>query len=204
MIRPGIGSLYAGYRQCRHQPPQQRRRISSTPHLASWMDRVKAIFTGQKPSETFNLLSFANELSNARKVSNWKQYVVGRSSDATFAEAFAKKEAILRCLGGFDNTGENLRNSQKQEAAKLCKCTIAEVENALAMYTWAKEAQKKIERLKEEGKPMPKSMSEIQQLMGSTPMDLARSNLAKSGQMSRNAPCPCGSNKRYKRCCGKD
>lgn len=35
--------------------------------------------------------------------------------------------------------------------------------------------------------------------MGSTPLDIARSNLAKSGQISRNAPCPCGSKKRYKR-----
>lgn len=50
--------------------------------------------------------AFANELSNARKLSNWKQYVVGRSSDATFADAFARQEAILRCLGGFDPTGE--------------------------------------------------------------------------------------------------
>ncbi|GKV40404.1 hypothetical protein SLEP1_g48056 [Rubroshorea leprosula] len=61
-----------------------------------------------------------------------------------------------------------------------------------------------MEKLKEEGKPLPKSMGEVQKLMGSTPLDLARSNLAKSGQISRNAPCPCGSQKRYKRCCGKD
>jgi hypothetical protein len=35
--------------------------------------------------------------------------------------------------------------------------------------------------------------------MGSTPMDVGQSNLAKSGQISRNALCPCGSKKRYKR-----
>nr|GMD04704.1 Protein translocase subunit SecA like [Ipomoea batatas] len=204
MLRPRICLLYSGYRECRHLAPPQQRWISSTPQLASWMEKVKSVFTGQKPSENFTLLSFANELSNARKLSNWKQYVVGRSSDATFADAFARQEAILRCLGGFDPTGENLQTSHKQEAAKLCKCTITDVENALAKYTWAKEAQKKLKRLKEEGKPMPKSMAEVQQLMGSSPLDLARSNLAKSGQISRNALCPCGSKKRYKRCCGKD
>ncbi|CAH9127038.1 unnamed protein product [Cuscuta epithymum] len=197
MIRHRIGFLY--HHCCHQAAPREWRQISSTPNLASWVDTVKAVFTGEKPSGTFTLLSFANELSNARKLSNWKQYVVGRSSDATFTDAFAKQEAILRCLGGFDPTGENLQNSQKQEAAKICKCTITEVEDALAKYTWAKDAQKKLERLKEEGKPRPKSMAEIQQLMGSTPMDLARSNLAKSGQITRNAPCPCGSNKRYKR-----
>ncbi|RWW07369.1 hypothetical protein BHE74_00030234, partial [Ensete ventricosum] len=40
---------------------------------------------------------------------------------------------------------------------------------------------------------------EVQKLMGSTPLDLGRSNMAKSGQISRNALCPCGSGKRYKR-----
>lgn len=34
--------------------------------------------------------------------------------------------------------------------------------------------------------------------MGSTPLDLARTNLAQSGQISRNAMCPCGSKKKYK------
>lgn len=39
---------------------------------------------------------------------------------------------------------------------------------------------------------------QMQKLMGSSPLDLAKSNLAKSGQISRNALCPCGSKKRYK------
>lgn len=36
----------------------------------------------------------------------FKQYIVGRSSEATFADAFEKQEAIIRYLGGFDATGE--------------------------------------------------------------------------------------------------
>ncbi|KAB2044623.1 hypothetical protein ES319_D01G104200v1 [Gossypium barbadense] len=74
-----------------------------------------------------------------------------------------------------------------------------DVENALAKFTWAKEVHKKIVKLKEEGKPMPKNFAEVQKLMGSTPLDLAKFNMVKSGEMSRNAPCPCGSKKRYKR-----
>ncbi|KAA3472801.1 protein translocase subunit SecA-like isoform X1 [Gossypium australe] len=42
------------------------------------------------------------------------------------------------------------------------------------------------------------SLLQVQKLMGSTPLDLAKFNMAKSGEMSRNAPCPCGSKKRYK------
>ncbi|XVF57306.1 hypothetical protein PTKIN_Ptkin06aG0194700 [Pterospermum kingtungense] len=195
-----------------HLVSQQHRSIFTTsPVHSSWLDSIKGVFTGKKtspddPNATaeFTLLNFADELKNARKLGKFKQYVVGRSSDATFSDVFEKQEAIIRYLGGCDPTGENLQASQKKEAAKQCDCTMLDVENALAKFTWAKEAHKKMVTLKEEGKPMPKSFAEMQKLMGSTPLDLARSNMAKSGEISRNALCPCGSKKRYKRCCGKD
>ncbi|PPD69084.1 hypothetical protein GOBAR_DD34034 [Gossypium barbadense] len=46
---------------------------------------------------------------------------------------------------------------------------------------------------------MGSKMWKVQKLMGSTPFDLAKFNMVKSREMSRNAPCPCGSKKRYKR-----
>lgn len=49
---------------------------------------------------------FADELGKARKLGTLKQYVVGRSSEATFADAFAKQEEILRYLGNFDPNGQ--------------------------------------------------------------------------------------------------
>lgn len=169
------------------------------------MDKVKGVFTGRKNEpESFTLLQFAEQMRSARKLGKLKNYVVGRSSEATFADSFQKQEAIIRYLGGVDPNGENIGPSQKMEAAKQCKCTVADVENVLSKFTWAKAAQTKMEQLKAEGKPLPKSMAEIQKLMGSTPLDVARSNLAKSGQISRNKPCPCGSGKLYKRCCGKE
>ncbi|XP_042049809.1 protein translocase subunit SecA 1-like isoform X1 [Salvia splendens] len=197
---------------CRNLSSSTLRHISTTPHLSfSWMDKVKGVLTGQKteppPSQSaqsFTLLLFAEEMRKARKLGTLKQFVVGRSSEATFNDAFEKQEAIIRYLGGVDNTGENIQTKHKQDAAKQCNCTLAEVENTLAKFTWAKQAQAKLEQLQAEGKPIPKSMSEIQKMMGSSALDLARSNMAKSGKTSRNSPCPCGSKKLYKRCCGKD
>ncbi|XP_071735440.1 uncharacterized protein [Rutidosis leptorrhynchoides] len=174
-----------------------KRWISTTIHLnQSWMnkikgagDKIKGAFTVQKPttstnqgavSQSLTLLKFGDALKNARKLDTFKQYLVGRSSEATFADAFEKQDAIIRFLGGVDNTGENIQPSQKQEAAKKLNCTIADVENTLARFTWAKEAKRKIEKIKEDGKPMPKSLDEVQKIMGSTPMDVASSN-------SRNA-----------------
>nr|VDC81352.1 unnamed protein product [Brassica rapa] len=188
--------------------PSQHRSITSTATLHGWMDSIKGVFTGNKdtpveqsnlPVEDFTLLRFADELKNAKRLGKFKQYIVGRSSEATFADAFEKQETIMRYLGARDATGENLQASHKQEAAKQCNCTIADVENTLSKFTWARQAHKKMTELKDGGKPLPKNMGELQKMMGSTPMDMARSNLAKSGQISRNALCPCGSKKRYKR-----
>lgn len=172
------------------------------------MNKIKGVFTGQKTSEeapqSMTLLQFADSMSKARKLGELKKYVVGRGSEATFSDAFEKQEAIIRYLGGCDPTGENIQTSQKKEAAKQCNCTLTEVENALSKFTWAKQAEKKVLKLKEEGKPMPKNLAEVQKLMGSSPLDVARSSMLKSGQTSRNSPCPCGSKKLYKRCCGND
>lgn len=49
---------------------------------------------------------FADTLKNARRVDTVKQFMVGRSSEATFSDAFEKHEAIIRYLGGFDPSGE--------------------------------------------------------------------------------------------------
>jgi hypothetical protein len=185
--------------------------IEATVTRLSWVDKIKGVFTGQKPEDSqpagaassVTLENYADELKKARKLGSLAQFVRGRSSEATMSDAFEKQEAIIRALASHDSSGERLEAKHKAEAAKLCSCTIADVENALAKFTWAKEANKKMEKLKEQGKPMPKSLEEVQQLVGSTPMGIANTNLAKTGQISRNADCPCGSKKKYKRCCGK-
>ena len=56
---------------------------------------------------------------------------------------------------------QKLQNTDKINATKHCNCTIADVEHILAKYTWAKEAQKKMAKLKEEGKPLPKTFNEV-------------------------------------------
>ncbi|XP_051144865.1 uncharacterized protein LOC127260892 [Andrographis paniculata] len=185
------------------------RGISSTPYLSgSWMDKIKGIISGEKsakpaePADSFTLLWFADQMGKARKLGALKKFVGGGGgNEAAFIE---KQEAVLRFLGGCDPSGQNIQASQKKEAAKNCNCTVADVEVALAKFTWAKQAQKKIEQLKAEGKPMPKNIEEVQKLVGSSPLEAVRSNLSQSGQISRNSPCPCGSRKLYKRCCGKD
>lgn len=191
------------------RPGLLARSISSTPRVDSvgWFDKIKGVFTGKSAtdsmsSSSFSLIEFADQMDKARMLGYFKKFEVGRCSSATMSEAFKKQSTILRYLGSIDPTGENLQASHKHDATKHCKCTMAEVEHILAKYTWAKDAQKKIDKLKEEGKPVPKTFKEVEKVMGSTPLDVGRANLSKSGAIGRNALCPCGSGKKYKRCCG--
>lgn len=49
---------------------------------------------------------FADELKKARTVGSFTKFVVGRSSAATFTDAFKKQEAIIRYLASCDPSGE--------------------------------------------------------------------------------------------------
>lgn len=52
------------------------------------------------------LTGFADEMKNAKRIGAFKEFMVGRSSEATFSSAFDKYEAIIRFLGALDPTGE--------------------------------------------------------------------------------------------------
>ncbi|XP_038985645.1 uncharacterized protein LOC103714694 isoform X2 [Phoenix dactylifera] len=149
------------------RPRLLARSISSTSRVESvgWFDKIKGVFTGKstadsKSSSSFSLIEFADQMDKARMLGSFRKFEVGRSS-AAMSENFKKNTAILRYLGSIDPTGENLQANHKRDAIKHCNCTIADVEEVLAKYRWAKEAQKKIDKLKEEGKPLPKNFNEL-------------------------------------------
>uniref|UniRef100_A0ACD5XFF1 Uncharacterized protein n=1 Tax=Avena sativa TaxID=4498 RepID=A0ACD5XFF1_AVESA len=181
------------------------RGISSTPHLASpsWFDKIKTAITekirtavtGPDDSwSSFTLLTMADRMAMKRNARSFKE--------ATIFAQDVKLSAVLRYLATIDPTGEKLKGSDKIKATEHCKCTIAEVEFALAKYTWMKEVHTRSRKLRAEGKPYPTTFDAMQKIMDKTPMEVLKSNLAKSDIISKTAPCPCGSRKRYKRCCG--
>uniref|UniRef100_A0ACD5XLI0 Uncharacterized protein n=1 Tax=Avena sativa TaxID=4498 RepID=A0ACD5XLI0_AVESA len=181
------------------------RGISSTPHLASpgWFDKIKTAITNKirtaltGPDDSWNsftLVTMANHLAMKLKPGSFK--------DASLIAQDVKHSAVLRYLATIDPTGEKLKGSDKIKAIEHCKCTIADVEYALAKYTWLKEVHTRSRKLREEGKPYPTTYDAMQKIMDKTPQEVLKSNLAKSDIISKTAPCPCGSRKRYKRCCG--
>ncbi|CAM6103658.1 unnamed protein product [Calypogeia fissa] len=194
---------------------------------SSWLQRLKGLFLGQEkvqivadggavssqPSggtvtaavDDLNLEKFADELRKAQAFGKLTQFGRGlpRGGEAVAARSLQRQEEILRKLASYSPDGQRLEAKHKSEVATQCGCTMKDVNDVLGKYEWAREANARMMRLKAEGKPLPKSLDEVEKMMGSRWKAAASVNLSKDSQPSRNVPCPCGSGKKYKRCCGK-
>lgn len=186
----------------------------------SWFQKLKGVFTGKPSSEPqpqvatpdakatrpkdFTMLNFADELKKARQFGSMTTFGRGlpRGGEMSAVKSLQRQEDILRALYKRDPVRVGVEH--KAEVAAECECTVFDVENVISKYEWAKEANRRVQKLEAEGKPLPKSLPEVEALMGGSWSAAASVNLAKSGNISRNAPCPCGSKKKYKRCCGKN
>ncbi|KAL2643806.1 hypothetical protein R1flu_011393 [Riccia fluitans] len=158
--------------------------------------------------EDFDLATFADQLKRARQFGKLTQFGRGlpKGGEAIAQRSLERQEEILRKLSTYSLDGQRLTAQNKNEVAAQCSCTVRDVEDVLGKYEWTREANRRVIKLKEEGKPLPKSLDEIEKLMGGRWKPASSVNLSKEngGQQSRNSPCPCGSGKKYKRCCGKD
>lgn len=190
---------------------------------ASWFQKLKGVFKGIPSSESrpqgpepkvadpkailpgdFTMENFADELGKARRFGSMTQFGRGlpRGGEMSAVKSLQRQEEILRALHKRDPV--RVGAQQKADVAAECGCTVFDVENVISKYEWAKEANRRVKKLEAEGKPLPKTLNEVEALMGGSWSAAASVNLAKTGNISRNAACPCGSKKKYKRCCGKN
>ncbi|CAM6036584.1 unnamed protein product [Sphagnum compactum] len=188
------------------------------PSPSSWFQKLKGVFTGKTSpggsaqvaqesatvsQQDLTMENFADELKKARQFGSLTTFGRGlpRGGEMSAVKSLERQEGILRALARRDPV--RVAGQHKAEVAAECGCTVRDVEDVVAKYEWAKEANRRVMKLKEEGKPLPKSLDEVEAMMGGRWSAAASVNLAKTGQLSRNAACPCGSGKKYKRCCGK-
>ncbi|EFJ18683.1 hypothetical protein SELMODRAFT_444490 [Selaginella moellendorffii] len=152
---------------------------------------VNTVKSAVAPS-VYSMEAFADELKKARYAGS----LVKGASKEQISAILEKQEKMIRALATYKT--EQIGASQVAEVAVKCKARAEEVEDILSKYKWTKEAHSKVEKLRKEGKPLPKSFDEVEALMG------GRWKSPKSVPiLSRNQLCSCGSGKKYKRCCGQ-
>ncbi|GJP81721.1 hypothetical protein CLOP_g11858 [Closterium sp. NIES-67] len=169
---------------------------------------------------------FANQLKRARQFGQLTTFGKGlpKGGQNAVTGSLKKQEVIAFALAAYaaevKATHEQLSIpfSVRERIAREAGSSVADVDSLLAKYEWFKEAGRRMQELQDQGKPLPRSFTEIEKMMGGSwssykagaaasavgaagPAAAAAAGAASQGP-ARNSPCPCGSGKRYKRCCG--
>lgn len=180
--------------------------------FSSWVGKIKGAFHSkppppqpeQQPTSAFTLLACADQLKNARRLSTVSRFlkISPHVTEGAATEAIEKCEKMMRAVAKHNPTGQNVDEKQKSEAAKECGCTLEEINTMLTHFERMKEAQAKLLQMKEKGEELPKTMAEFKKVLNvsSPKRDISQ---CQSADVGRNAPCTCGSGKKYKRCCGR-
>lgn len=199
---------------------------SSASSGSSWLGRVQSLMWGRgqgggSEQDQWSLAAaldaFAKQLGQARTFGSLASFGRGlpRGGEAAVTASLKQQQDIALALASLlrpsAGSGTNLQLAPdgsvpaipaplKEAAAVQVGCAVADVNNFLVKFSWFCQAQAKMEALRAQGKPVPRTFKEVEELMGGS---WTRTTGGTQGAApSRNAACPCGSGKKFKRCCG--
>jgi len=174
----------------------------------SWSDRLKSMLglAETRPEAASSLESidgnvYLQQMKTAAKMGGLAGFARGQVAQAT-AKALHRQVEILEGLSAQER--ERLHELEPRAKTRLVQnlgCSPKEVEDVVRKFIATRNVFAKVGQLRKEGKPMPQSFEELSNLVGLEPP--ADTGQQKGVGISRNAPCPCGSGKKFKRCCGK-
>ena len=101
---------------------------------------------------------------------------------------------------------KNPLNEYKREAFNLFGSLIETVKQQTVSNLMRVRVMREdeVERLEEERRRRQEEQQRRSQLGGDNENQSAQPVRREGEKIGRNAPCPCGSGKKYKRCCGKE
>ena len=172
--------------------------------LGGAWDRAKArLGLKAEAEEALTFKAYAAQMRRARQMGSLASRAAGQYDSGTqklleFQERIA--DEIADVAGPLASEAGDLSPEQRAGIARKLDCDLAEVENCLRKHAWAKDAVRKVNELKARGEAAPKTFEELNALVGGDwkgePPPPVR-----SAKVRRNAPCPCGSGKKHKKCC---
>ena len=186
--------------------------FTSSPNL-NVFETVKGFFGVKKntkmelPPETFTLKELVQMFSKAEEEgtnevsSGFNTIGLTAKQLETICTKLTEKESM-------DPTSIGKRQTRLNEVARVCEdeeITADKVKRVILAHATTKLMFGKIRKaVLEDGASLPKSVADFENIV----RDLQKSGDMKQearnlkGAYSNNAPCPCNSGKRFKRCCG--
>ncbi|KAH7439056.1 hypothetical protein KP509_04G043000 [Ceratopteris richardii] len=138
---------------------------------------------------------------------------MGGLGKSNFTDRMEKHSKIYSALAKHNPSGRNVDAKHKTLASEECGCSVQEVEEALYFFEVYKKLGVKMAKTFKSKDELPKTVDGMKKMLEdmSSELDLPQSKISESGQveprqtseLGRNAPCSCGSGKKFKRCCGK-
>lgn len=183
---------------------------------------------GSLPS-FFLLLSiptaFASSLTQARRLGSITGFVHGTSgvNDPAAQGTLRLFETIISAMQPEEKADLSLFNSAaRQRVATEAGCTVSQVDDCIARYLWTKNMASRMAQLRREGREMPKSIDELEKMVGSWRGYKSGGAGAGGGvnggvaavgpdgetcplagmEVGKNTKCP-KTRKAYKACCGR-
>lgn len=199
----------------------------------SWLkNKLPTSLSGDKElraMESLTIDSFASTLRTTRRVGVLRGYVSGTSNiqDPAAQGTLRLYEEIIEAMNAEEKADLSLFNAAaRQEVAFKCCCTVPQVDDCIAKYEWTRQMLREMATLRRQGKPLPKTVAEVEQSGQITSWREKRhadeqSAFSGTGVVprsqvdSKGRPCPlrgmtvgrstkCAlSKKSWKSCCGK-
>ena len=188
----------------------------SSTSFTNVFDTVKGFFGVKKntkielPPETFTLKELVQMFSEAEEEGTNVANEV-RSGFNTIGLTSKQLENICTKLTEkevMDPTSIGKRQTRLNEVARLCEdeeITADKVKRVILAHATTKLMFGKIRKaVLEDGASLPKSVADFENIVRDLQKsgDMKREARNLKGAYSNNAPCPCNSGKRFKRCCG--
>lgn len=178
--------------------------------------------------------AFASSIKQARRLGGLTGWAGGTASagDPAAQGTLRLFENIIGAMKKEEREDLSLFGpAERRRAAADAGCTVSQVDDCIARYLWMRNMTAKMAQLRREGKEMPKSIDEVERMLGSwrqhkseapvsdgtrgaagsdgrilVPLDAVAKdgkNCALAGsEVGRNTKCP-ATKKAYKSCCGR-
>ncbi|KAK9808757.1 hypothetical protein WJX72_003095 [[Myrmecia] bisecta] len=166
--------------------------------MPSWLkSRLPGVLGGTREYdelEDLDLDKFAKTLKQARQLGSLTGFVSGSSqiNDPMAKGNLRMYESIVGAMTTEEK--HDLRTfgpASKQRVAAAAGCTVAQVDDCLAKYQWMKTMTSRVAKLKKEGKPIPKTVEEVEQQLGNW-RSFKQESLAAKGPAAQAAPSASG------------
>lgn len=142
--------------------------------MPNWLkSRLPGALGGDKDDisslENMSLDSFASNVRRARRLGSLTGFVHGTSkvSDSSVQGSLRTFENIIEAMQ--DHEKEDLKKfdaTARRRVAETVGCSVQQVDDCIARYVFFSGMTKKLAELRRQGKEMPKSIEELEQLIG--------------------------------------